>query len=302
MLLNKTYYLQLWKKYNEIAVLPTSYSDKFSILTTKILLDQHRKRNPIHINFQFQNSLLSPIARHLYVEISNHIFRNSADFPNLNVGDKLQCKIPFRVGTPKAKYLEFVIQSICNGKYELRNAKHFITMQKTFDELVKNFVPVTQRVQNKTLSKFASFFEELNGNLVHEFTPTYFEQKSVFIAAKTFYESLEFRNRIPTTYFPNPRDEATVHEIKSIPALPDSIMYFVPKYKICYDNILLKSLKIDTIVIYDCEESEINQIINDKVKYHFNLIVLTNNVNPTRFKQIPLWNWYKEEVEMINTL
>ena len=127
-------------------------------------------------------------------------------------------------------FLDFKIQSIQNDKYKLWNEKHSIIWEKTFAELVEKFIPVTQNAQNETLTRFTSFFEKLNGKQVHDFTPTYFDRKNVFIAPKTFYDSLEVRNKIPTTYFPNPREESTPHETKSIPALPDSIMYFVPKY------------------------------------------------------------------------
>jgi hypothetical protein len=75
------------------------------------------------------------------------------------------------------------------------------------------------------------FFENINGKHVHDFIPTYFERKSVFIDPKTFYDLLEVKNKIPTTYFPNPREEINPQETKSIPALPDSKMCFVRNIK-----------------------------------------------------------------------
>lgn len=79
-------------------------------------------------------------------------------------------------------------------------------------------------------------------------------------------------------------------------------MYFVPKYKVCYDNILLQGKIIDTVVVYNTEETEIEQIIQDKNRFGFNLIVITNTTSPTKCSQVPCWNWFKEEAIIINTL
>jgi tryptophan synthase alpha subunit len=80
-------------------------------------------------------------------------------------------------------------------------------------------------------------------------------------------------------------------------------MYFVPKYEVCYQKLLLpRKTKIDTIIVFDTEEEKIQQIINDKQQYGFNLIVLTNTTTPTKCNQVPCWNWFKEEIEIVNSL
>ena len=302
MILNQIYYQELWNKYSEIEMLPAKFNDNISILTTKIILEQHKNKKPIHFNFQIPNNTSNIIARHLFVEFANYIFCNAADFPKLNVGDTVRSKTAIGVGGPAPKFLDFKIQSNQNNKYKLWNEKYSFTWEKTFGELVEKFIPVSQRAQNETLLRFTSFFEKLNGKQVHDFTPTYFDHKSVFIAPKIFYDSLEAKNKIPTTYFPNPREENSTHETKSIPALPDSIMYFVPKYKVCYEKILQQGKKIHTVVVYDTEETEIEQIIQDKDRFGFNLIVLTNLAEPIKSSQVPCWNWYKEETVLVNTL
>jgi hypothetical protein len=238
----------------------------------------------------------------LFVELANQIFCKSADFPQLNIGDTVRSKTAIRVGGQKAKFLDFKIQSFQNNKYKLSNERFSLTWEKSFAELVQKFIPVTLKAQNETLLRFGSFFEKLNGGHVHDFTPTYFDSKSIFIAPKSFYDLLELKNKIPITYFPNSREERNSTETKSIPALPDSILYFAQRYRVCYDKILQQGKKINTVVVYDTEETEIEQIIQDKTRFGFNVVVLTNDINPIKYSQIHCWNWFKEEYQMINAL
>lgn len=302
MLLNRKYYQELWDKYQNIETLTTKLNDNISILTIKIILEQYKNKKPIHFNFQNPDNSLQKIGQTLFIELANNIFHNEANFPQLKIGDKVKSKLPIRVGTPKPRFLTFIIKRINNDKYVLENLQFSINWERSFSDIVQKFTPITQDAQNDTLIQFASFFEKLNGKQVHDFTPTYFERKSVFIAPKSLYDSLEAKNKIPTTYFPNPREENNPHETKSIPALPDSIMYFVTRYKVCYDKILQHGKKIDTIVVCDTEESELEQIIQDKNRFGFNLIVLTNQIEPIKCSQVPCWNWYKEETDLVNTL
>lgn len=303
MLLNKKYYQDLWDKYQNIEMLTLKLNDKSSILTFKIILEHCKKKKPLHFNFQSKTNSFPDIGKQLFIELSNNIFCNAADFPQLNIGDKVRSKKAIRVGTPIPRFLDFKIRQIENGRYSLWNERYSLTWEKSFAELVERFIPVTQKAQNETLTGFISFFEKINGKQVHDFIPTYFERKSVFIAPKTFYDTLEIKNKIPTIYFPNPREESNPHETKSIPALPDSMMYVVPKYDVCYQKLLLpRKTKIDTIVVFNTEEEKIQQIINDKQQYGFNLIVLSNTTEPAKSNQVPCWNWFKEEIEIVNSL
>lgn len=302
MLLNRKYYQELWDKYQNFETLTAKLNDNTSILTIKIILDQYKNKKPVHFNFQKPDNSLKKIGQNLFIELANNIFHNEANFPQLKIGDRIKSKNPIWVGTPKPRFLTFIIKRINNDKYILENSQFSINWERSFSDIVQKFTPITQNAQNDTLTQYTSFFENLNGKQVHDFTPTYFERKSVFIAPKTFYDSLEVKNKIPTTYFPNPREESNPHETKSIPALPDSIMYFVTRYKVCYDKILQQGKKIDTVVVYDTEETELEQIIQDKNRFGFNLIVLTNQAEPIKCSQVPVWNWYKEETDLVNTL
>ena len=220
MLLNRKYYQELWDKYQNIETLTAKLNDNISILTIKIILDQYKNKKPIHFNFQNPENPLQKIGQNLFIELANNIFHNEANFPLLKIGDKVKSKNLIRVGTPMPRFLTFIIKRIKGDKYILENSQFSINWERSFSDIVQKFTPITQNAQNDTLTQYASFFENLNGKQVHDFTPTYFERKSVFIAPKTFYDSLEVKNKIPTTYFLNPREENNPHETKSIPALP----------------------------------------------------------------------------------
>lgn len=302
-LLNKKYYQDLWDKYKNINTFYPGDCNKFTILNLKMIIESYNTKKPIQINFQSTETLLHQIGQHLFVELANDIYCNYPDYPPFNDGDKVRSKNRIRNGKTHAVYIDFVIIKKPKNRYDLYNEKQGLKyIGKTYENLVEQYIPLKPKTHNETLSKFFAFFEELNGKQVHDFTPTYFDRKSVFIAPKTFYDSLEEKDKIPSTYFPNQREENNPHETKSIPALPDSIIYFVPKYNVCYDKILLQGKKVDTIVVYDTEETEIEQIIQDKNHFGFNLIVLTNSTEPIKCSQIPCWNWYQEETDIVNTL
>lgn len=298
IILNKLYYQELLKKYNSVDLLSTNIESNFLSLVIKMVKDNLKKKKSIHINFQNEKNLLLEIAKHLFIETANEIYCNFADFPDSKVGEKLKARnkrfsknsILIFMGKRGDKYIL---------KYENDDSYEIKVDEETF---IQDFVQISQNVRDNTLKRFFTFFDKLNNKKIYFFNPTNFECKSVFIAPKTFYDSLEVKNKIPTTYFSNPREENILHETKSIPALTDSIMYFVSRYKIFYEQILQQGKKIDTVVVCDTEEEEIQQIVQDKNCFGFNLIMLTNNAEPNKCNQIPCWNWYKEETDLVNAL
>ena len=80
------------------------------------------------------------------------------------------------------------------------------------------------------------------------------------------------------------------------------MIYFTPKYEVCYQQLIQKGVKIKTIVIFDTETDRLNQILQDQQRYKFNVLVLSNSSTPTKTQLIPCWNWYKEELEIIDAL
>lgn len=304
MILNETYYQKLLENFKDVQLFKNDFSDNVTALTLKIILKHYYDNKPIHINFQNpkEDSLLE-IAEHLYIELANDIYKNHYDLPdNFAIGDNLK-KIKDN------KYYEII--KVENNNYTirqiLRKSKTDIDPATlsgiTYERLTKNYVKLKKGtgISEKTIKNYFDFFENLNKEKP-EFPRLNFDRKSVFISKKTLWDSLNVKNKIPSIYLPNSREENHLSEIKSIPALTDCLIYFTPKYEVCYQNILLQKKRLKSIIVYDTEASSIEQMLLDKPKFGFNLIILSNSLTPHKNKSIPCWNWFKEEIELVNAL
>ena len=67
-------------------------------------------------------------------------------------------------------------------------------------------------------------------------------------------------------------------------------------------QILLKGEKIKTVVVFDTEAGKIEQILQDKSRFGFNLIVVSNSYSPLKNETVPYWDWFKEEIEIVDAL
>ncbi len=301
-MLNKIYYQDVWDRYKNINTFQNRDCNKLTTLNLKMIMESYYTKRPIHINFQSKNTELKSIAEKLFVELALNIYINYADLPStIKIKDKFKDRKDGK---------QYEVISAKNGKYRLQeilrgnqiNRYPAELPNRTYDILVTKFIPINTGVRDSTIKRFLNFFKE-NTKINDDLPRLYFNSKSVFISKKTFWDELEIKNVIPSTYLPNPREEDDPNEIKTIPALPDVVFYFTPKYEVCYQQLLFpEKVKIDTIVVFDTEEDKFQQIIQDKNRFGFNLIVLTNSIEPTKCSQVPCWNWYKEETDIVNTL
>lgn len=299
MILNKEYYQTLWDRFRSASTLGV-FNDNVSCLTTKLILEHNHKNKAVHFNFQNSKETIFEIGQHLFLEFANDIYKNYYDLPTLTKGSRLRDKRKYTDG----KKHDYVIKSISNGSYLLEHTKNKAQLNTKYDDLVKKFIPIEQGTRQTTLQGYTKFFLDLNKGLKLDFTPTNFEKKTVFIAKKPLWDSLPNKNKIPCAYLPNPREENNTTEIRSIPALQDCLAYFTPKYEVCYSNLLSKGEKVKTIVVFDTEADKIEQMISDKSRFGFNLIVLSNSDYSKLLtnQSIPCWNWFKEEIEIVNAL
>lgn len=299
MILSKSYYQTLLDKFKNIETLPNNLNTS-SLLTLRLILNFRKQNVPFQINFQTNKQSFIEIRDQLFIELANEIYLNYYDLPpTYEVGDKFK-----RI--KDNQYYEITRSNL--NKYSLRQIMRknqrdspAVIPEISYDKLSKGYVQIDSGVSETTIKNYFEFFKGLNKK-VNDFPQTYFEQKAVFIAKKTFWDELTIKGKIPSIYLPNPREENDHHETKSIPALPDCIMYVTPKYEICYQDILQKGKKINTIVVCDTELDEIEKIIQDRNRFGYNIIVLTNSVNPTKSTQVLCWNWFREEGEIINSL
>ena len=294
-ILNEKYYQRLWEKYDSINTLNQPSSNTVN-LSIKFILDFYRKNQPIHINFQNSKEIIFEIGKQLFVEFANDIYQNHYDLPNLKEGDKLRDKRSYRDGRKH----NYEIKCIINKKFHIVDINTKAKKSLNYDYLVKNYIPIERT--SIQLNGYTKYFSEINGGEQMDFTPTNFESKTVFVAKKPLWDSLPDKNKIPCAYLPNPREENHTSITKSIPALQDCLAFFTPKYEVCYQQILLKGEKIKTVVVFDTEAGKIEQILQDKSRFGFNLIVVSNSYSPLKNETVPYWDWFKEEIEIVDAL
>jgi hypothetical protein len=301
MTLNNSYYQSLRDRFQNVQTLSIERLDKSVDLSVKMILEHCRKNESIHINFQNSNESILEIAKQLFVELANDIYLNHYDLPeSFVVRDKLK-----RIRDNQYYEIIEVYQNNYTIRQVLRKTKNqeapAIIPNIDYDKITKGFVKVDVGVSEKTIKNYFDFFIKVN-NQNSDFLRSNFGMKSVFIAKRTLWDDLGIKKKIPSTYLPNPREENHVTETRSIPALSDCMIYFTPKYEVCYEQLLQKGKKIKTIVIFDTEVDKLNQIMQDQFKYKFNVIVLSNSTTPIKSELIPCWNWFKEELSIIDAL
>lgn len=300
MILNEAYYHTLLQQNCNVQLLKRDFKTNSEELTTRIVLKSYLLNQPVHINFQNSQESIFEVVKHLFIELANDIYLNHYDLPGINDGDQVKKR-------SNGDY--FIVRQLNDSTYRLiqkprktKKQQHAtIVPSITYDKLIKYYVKVESGISDKTIKNYFDFFENLNTEKT-EFPRTRFERKSVFISKKTLWDSLTEKSKIPSTYLPNPREENGTSQMKSIPALSDCLVYFTPKYDVCYQQILLKGEKIKTIIVFDTEADKIQQMLQDKARFGFNLIIISNSFSPLRNEEIPCWDWFREEIEIINAL
>jgi hypothetical protein len=197
MILNESYYKKLIENLKNSQNLENDCSNNVIDLTLKIILSRYYGNKPIHINFQNEKAFLFEIAKHLYVETANDIYKNHYDLPdNYKVGEKIK-----RISDNNY----YIINRIINGKYTLNQLNSTTELTTNYDKLVKGYVKVETGVSDSTIKNYIKFFENLNRDK-NDFLKFYFDKKNVFIAKKPLWDYLSEKNKIPSAYLPNPSD------------------------------------------------------------------------------------------------
>ena len=289
MILDEKYYNDLTSKYA-----PTQKGHRADEITTAAITDTYTSQN-MHFNFP-RGYDLKVITNLLYENFSKQIFRNHAEITDYSIGDKL------KNNNEKGIYIITNIENSERKKcYFL--AKENDTDKKTkrtiygCDQLTLRFTRVKQSARNSTLSKFNDFFKETTS---YGFLPVHFSKKLVLIAGQTMWSNLTNKNRIPSIYLPNTRESEQTRR-KSIEALEDCIAYVTPKYDVCYEEVLEKNIAIDIIAVCDVDLGSLPQIIQDQAKFKFKLIVLSSESDTPKLNNTVLWNWQKEEIELLGS-
>lgn len=290
-MLDENYYNQLLDKFSV-----SNENDNITSITAKMILQNNFAEDSSfydnnNIGFSFPKGYdITKIINFLYEELSKKIFINHADLKSYSIGDILKRK-------GQRGNNNYIIDRIQGLDYYLKlgNDDSNTIITSSFGNLKKNYISIRQNGQNNTLLKYQKYFKSINP---FGFLPAHFSKKLVLIAGQIMWRNLKNKDCIPSIYLPNSREEQKL--IYSIPALEDCISYITPNYAVCYEEILQKGIKIDTIIVCDTDLASITQVIIDQSRYKFKLIVISKEY--TLSDGVLFWNWKKEEVKMLDTL
>ena len=189
----------------------------------------------------------------------------------------------------KAKSKDF------NGKVKIIANKKYIT---------RDFVPIKRSLKKESLNNFLRLFSLLNGlDVGQDYMPTKFNFVSIVIGTKKLFDNFRtislhngnLQNCIPCYYLNRDGKESDTLGI-------EPLIYFTPSYSIAYQHIIKEGRKVSNIILFNDGFNELEQIINDQLKYKFRILGICSPLILNRFKTIKYWEWHKEEVNFIESL
>lgn len=269
-------------------------NDRNIVSISFALIWRNFERQGVHINIPGNNVILYDLISLLYRELSTLIYQKYADFPPIIIGSKWKHKTGY-------KGYNFELESKNNEKIILRDRKKELSISVTDENaLYRNYLNVQNR-NLRPIKTYRDYFKNKSDWFkVFKFVPMHFTQKIVLIA-KSAWDHVEEKSCIPSVYLPNSQN-GKINIKKSIPVFEDCIAYFTPNYRVCYEQLLLQKIKIDTILVCDADLASISQIVQDQMVYHFKLIVLTNASLISKLNGICSWNWKREEIDLLKRL
>jgi hypothetical protein len=285
-MINPKYYHALLNKYSI-----SNESKKTTVLTGNVILANYERKN-LHFNFPKNDCHFEEVVNLIYEKLSIDIFQKYADFSPIVVGSKWIHKTKFEKN-------KFEIISCVKNNIVLKDKKKGLSITNIDEEnLFKNFFPALNR-NIKPIKDYRDFFKDYSEwFVIFGAIPTHFSKKVVFISSKSIWEKCH-NHYTPAIYLPNKRENNRA-VVKTIPALDDCIAYFTPKYEVCFEQLLDKGKKIDTVVLCDTDLDTIPQILQDQARFNFKLIVISNKSDNSNFNGILSWNWGKEEIELLD--
>jgi len=154
------------------------------------------------------------------------------------------------------------------------------------------------------LNNFLQLFSTLNGLDINEdYFPTKFGTVTVFVGSKKMFENFrnisihngKLYNSIPCYYINRDGKESDTIGISPL-------LYFVPTYRIAYQQIIRNKVRISNVVLFDDGFDELQQIISDQSIYRFRILGICTSQIEKRASSIKYWEWHKEEINLIESL
>lgn len=249
--------------------------------------------------------ILDEIYSNLYLYLANAQFYENYMNPEF----KLDELVVRKIGKKNRKYKvvginERHITLVEQKKESLKDLNGPAKLYIDRKNIIKEFVPIKRPLKKGSLNNFLELFSSLNGlDINDDYFPTKFDSATVFVGSKKMFEKFRnisiqnanLYNSIPCYYINRDGKESDTLGISPL-------LYFVPSYRIAYQQIIQNRTRVCNVVLFDDGFDELQQIINDQSIYGFRIIGICTTPIEKRASSIKYWEWHKEEINLIESL
>lgn len=309
-ILNTDYYKSLVQTFSEnvefnSSLLPISIFNKINLSFIQKAIYKSAGFDIIIIIPKCFYKILDEIYSNLYLNIANVQFYENYMNPEF----KLDELVVRKIGKKNRKYKvvginERQITLVEQKKESLKDYNGPAILYVDRENFIKEFVPIKRPLKKLSLNNFLQLFSSLNGLDINEdYFPTKFDSVTVLVGSKKIFENFRnitiqnanLYNSIPCYYINRDGKESDTLGISPL-------LYFVPSYRIAYQQIIQNGIRVCNVVLFDDGFDELQQIINDQSIYGFRIIGICTAPIEKRESSIKYWEWHKEEIKLINAL
>jgi len=309
-ILNTDYYKSLFQTFSEnvefnSSLLPISIFNKINLSFIQKAISKSAGFDIIIKVPKYFYKILDEIYSNLYLYIANVQFYENYMNPEF----KLDELVVRKIGKKNRKYKvvginELNITLVEQKKESLKDLNGPAKLYVDRKNIIKEFVPIKRPLKKGSLNNFLQLFSSLNGLDINEdYFPTKFDLVTVFVGSKKMFENFRnisihnanLYNSIPCYYINRDGKESDTLGISPL-------LYFVPSYRIAYQQIIQNKIRVCNVVLFDDGFDELQQIISDQSIYGFRIIGICTTPIEKRASSIKYWEWHKEEIKLIDSL
>ncbi|MFW9928360.1 MAG: hypothetical protein ACFFD1_03125 [Candidatus Thorarchaeota archaeon] len=308
-ILNTDYYKSLVQKFAKnvefnSSLLPISNFSKINLSFVQKAINKITGFDLIIKIPNYFDSLLDELYYNLYLYLANTQFYENYTNPDFKIGDLLFLKNDLKSRKYKIENIIGEIFIVIEQKREsLKDLNGPAEYREDKKIIIKKFVPIKRKMKKRMLNNYFKLFGILNNlNSKVDYFPTKFNSVSIIIGSKKLFENFRnvtvndgnLYNSIPCYYINRDGKESDTLGIAPL-------LYFVPSYRIAYQQIIQNKINVSNIVLFNDGFDELQQIIGDQFEYGFQILGICTSPVESRVKAIKYWEWYKEEINQIES-
>lgn len=309
-ILNTDYYKSLVQIFSEniefnSSLLPVSKFNKINLAFVQKAINKNNGFDAIINIPKYSNNLLDELYSNFYLYVANTQFYENYMNPEFMIEELVVRK----AGKKNRKYKviginERHITLVEQKKESLKDLNGPAKLYVDRKNIIKEFVPIKRPLKKRSLNNFLQLFSTLNGlDINDDYFPTKFDSVSIFVGSKKMFENFRstpihngnLYNSIPCYYINRDGKESDTLGITPL-------LYFVPSYRIAYQQIIQNKINVSNIVLFNDGFDELQQIISDQFQYGFRILGICTSPIENRTSTIKYWQWHKEEINLLESL